>query len=105
MDPALHAVLGQVREDPEIRDTAILVLECPFTPEVITTLEAGEIDLVDRGKGETHLSSVVDAAMYLYELYVIAPGHGRGAPSGLLGLPDRPGRAGAFPGLGGRGLP
>ena len=73
-DERLSATLEEVEADPAIETASHRVLERLFTPEFITRLDSGGIDLVDRGKGEQHLDSVVDAAMYLYELYVIAPG-------------------------------
>ncbi|UUT34539.1 histidine-type phosphatase [Microbacterium elymi] len=45
-----------------------------FTPEFVARIDAGEFDLVDHGKGKTHLQSAVDVAADIYELYVIAPG-------------------------------
>lgn len=75
-DPVLAETLEKVEEDPQIVDASKHVLSRLFTEEFITKLDSGAIDLVDRGKGEKHLESVVDAAMYLYELYVISPGMG-----------------------------
>ncbi|WP_436326980.1 histidine-type phosphatase [Brevibacterium sp. FAM 27836] len=73
-DDTLAEVLDEVENDPEIQSTSAAVLERLFTPEFISELDSGTIDLVDRGDGDKHLNSVVDAAMYLYELRVIAPG-------------------------------
>lgn len=75
-DPVLAETLEKVEEDPQIVEASKHVLARLFTEEFINKLDSGAIDLVDRGKGEKHLESVVDAAMYLYELYVIAPGMG-----------------------------
>lgn len=73
-DETLAQTIEKIESDPAIESTANHVLQRLFTPEFIKVLDSGEIDLVDRGDGDKHLSSVVDAAMYLYELYVIAPG-------------------------------
>ncbi|MHC6177968.1 histidine-type phosphatase [Glutamicibacter sp. X7] len=73
-DPLLAETLDKVEADPEIQQVARRVVGRLFTEEFIAKLDSGAIDLVDRGKGKKHLQSVVDAAMYLYELYVIAPG-------------------------------
>lgn len=73
-DERLAAAMDNVEADPEIEAAAHRVLARLFTPEFIAELNAGTISLSDRGKGEQKLEGVVDAAMYLYELYVIAPG-------------------------------
>lgn len=73
-DERLEEALDAIEEDDEISAVAAHVVAALFTPEFVDRIEAGEIDLVDRGKGETHLESVTDVAAYLYELYVIAPG-------------------------------
>ena len=73
-DERLAAAMDTVEADPEIEAAAHRVLERLFTAGFIAELDTGTINLVDRGKGEQRLESVVDAAMYLYELYVIAPG-------------------------------
>lgn len=73
-DERLEAALDAIEEDEAISAVADHVAASLFTPEFVERIEAGEIDLVDNGKGETHLDSVTDVAAYLYELYVIAPG-------------------------------
>lgn len=73
-DERLEDALDAIEEDDEIATVAAHVVSALFTPEFVDRIEAGELDLVDRGKGETHLESVTDVAAYLYELYVIAPG-------------------------------
>lgn len=70
----LAAVDDQLEELPIIATTARDVVSRLFTPEFIARIDAGEFDLVDHGKGKTHLQSVVDVASFIYELYVIAPG-------------------------------
>ena len=73
-DERLEAALDAIEAGDEISAVADHVAAALFTPEFVDRIEAGELDLVDRGKGETHLESVTDVAAYLYELYVIAPG-------------------------------
>lgn len=73
-DERLETALDAIEADDEISAVADHVAAALFTPEFVARIEAGEFDLVDRGKGETHLESVTDVAAYLYELYVIAPG-------------------------------
>lgn len=70
----LAAVHDQLEQLPVIATTARDVASRLFTPAFIARIDAGEFDLVDSGKGKTHLRTVVDVAAYLYELYVIAPG-------------------------------
>jgi len=70
--------LGDVNDElearPEVAAAARDVVEQLFMPEFIARIDAGEFDLVDNGKGKTHLQTVVDVGSYIYELYVIAPG-------------------------------
>ncbi|MFC8304503.1 histidine-type phosphatase [Specibacter sp. NPDC057265] len=73
-DPQLAQTLDAVESNPETEEVARTVLEKLFAPDFLDTLDSGAIDLVDRGDGDKHLESGVDAAMYLYELFVIAPG-------------------------------
>lgn len=73
-DKRLADAMDAVESNPGIEAAARRVLERLFSAAFIAELDAGAINLVDRGKGEQQLESVVDAAMYLYELYVIAPG-------------------------------
>lgn len=70
----LAAVHEQLEQLPVIAETARDVVSRLFTPDFIARIDAGEFDLVDSGKGKTHLRTVVDVASYLSELYVIAPG-------------------------------
>lgn len=73
-DERLEAALDAIEDDDEISAVADHVAAALFTPEFVARIESGELNLVDRGKGETHLESVTDVAAYLYELYVITPG-------------------------------
>lgn len=73
-DERLKTALDAIEEDEDISAVADHVAAALFTPAFVERIEAGEFDLVDTGKGETHLESVTDVAAYLYELYVIAPG-------------------------------
>lgn len=70
----LATVIEQIETSPLVEPVARDVVERLFTPAFIARIDAGEFDLVDRGKGKTHLQTVTDVALYLYELYVIAPG-------------------------------
>ena len=70
----LAAVEDELEQLPAIETASRDVVGRLLTPEFVARLDAGEFDLVDRGKGEKHLRTVVDVASYLYELYVIAPG-------------------------------
>lgn len=70
----LAAVHDELEQLPVIASTARDVVSRLFTADFIARIDAGEFDLVDSGKGKTHLRTVVDVASYLSELYVIAPG-------------------------------
>ncbi|MBD8012057.1 histidine-type phosphatase [Microbacterium sp. Re1] len=70
----LAAIDDALEQLPIIAETARDVVSRLFTAEFIGRVDAGEFDLVDQGKGKTHLKSVVDIASFVYELYVIAPG-------------------------------
>ena len=73
-DKRLTAAIDAVESDPGIEAAAHRVLERLFSSTFIAELDSGTVNLMDRGKGEQQLETTVDAAMYLYELYVIAPG-------------------------------
>ena len=70
----LADVVAELESVPEIAAAARDVAERIFTPAFLARVDAGEFDLVDHGKGKTHLQTVVDIGSYMYELYVIAPG-------------------------------
>ncbi|UJP09918.1 histidine phosphatase family protein [Microbacterium sp. KUDC0406] len=70
----LAGVEDELEQLPIIATTARDVVSRLFTPGFIARIDAGEFDLVDHGKGKTHLRSVVDVGSFIYELYVIAPG-------------------------------
>lgn len=72
-DSQLLAAMDELEDHPEISPVAESVVSALFTEEFVDRLDAGEFDFVDNGKGKKHLQTVVDAAQYMYQLYIIAP--------------------------------
>jgi hypothetical protein len=93
----LAAIDDQLAQLPIIADSARDVVGRLFTADFIARIDAGEFDLVDHGKGKTHLQTVVDVGSFLYELYVIAPGMDQDAAVDMSAyLPDEDAAAFAY---------
>ncbi|MEU8263328.1 histidine-type phosphatase [Micromonospora sp. NPDC048999] len=73
-DPRLKNVLRQIQEQPRSRTVARDLLEGLFTPAFVDRLAAGEFDFVDSESKKTHVRNEVDAALVIYNLYLITPG-------------------------------
>jgi hypothetical protein len=66
---AVDAIYAQPRSHEAARE----VLERVYTPAFVDRLAAGAYHFVDGGDGKTTVDNEVDAAMMLYNLYIIAP--------------------------------
>ena len=66
---AVDAIYDQPRSHEASRE----VLERLYTPAFVDRLAAGAYHFVDGGDGKTTVDNEVDAAMMLYNLYIIAP--------------------------------
>lgn len=73
-DPRLLAALSALSAQSRSHQLAREMLERLYSPAFVDKLAKGELVFTDRGKGETSIHSEVDAALMLFNLYLIAPG-------------------------------
>ncbi|WP_043673000.1 histidine-type phosphatase [Clavibacter michiganensis] len=71
--PAVTSAVEAITDQPRSHDVARRTLERIYAPAFVDRLAAGQYHFVDGGDGETHVDDEVDAAMMLYNLYIIAP--------------------------------
>ncbi|MGL4204937.1 MAG: histidine-type phosphatase [Aeromonadaceae bacterium] len=73
-DPRLLAAIDGLNKQPESRKLAREMLERLYSKSFVDKLANGDYTFVDNGKGETTVRNEVDAALMLFNLYLIAPG-------------------------------
>ncbi|WP_414171484.1 histidine-type phosphatase [Clavibacter tessellarius] len=71
--PAVTAAVEAITDQPRSHEVARRTLERIYTPAFVDRLAAGSYHFVDGGDGKTTVDDEVDAAMMLYNLYIIAP--------------------------------
>jgi len=71
--PAVTAAVDAITDQPRSHEVARETLERIYTPAFVDRLAAGAYHFVDGGDGKTTVDDEVDAAMMLYNLYIIAP--------------------------------
>ncbi|MBM7389554.1 hypothetical protein JOE37_002548 [Clavibacter michiganensis] len=71
--PAVTAAVDAITDQPRSHEAARHLLERLYTPAFVDRLAAGDYHFVDGGDGKTTVDDEVDAAMMLYNLYIIAP--------------------------------
>ncbi|MFT7764287.1 histidine-type phosphatase [Clavibacter tessellarius] len=71
--PAVTAAVDAITDQPRSHEVARRTLERIYTPAFVDRLAAGSYHFVDGGDGKTAVDDEVDAAMMLYNLYIIAP--------------------------------
>ncbi|MFT2752642.1 histidine-type phosphatase [Clavibacter sp. Sh2088] len=71
--PAVTAAVDAITDQPRSHQAARHLLERLYSPAFVDRLAAGAYHFVDGGDGKTTVDDEVDAAMMLYNLYIIAP--------------------------------
>ncbi|MBF4623005.1 histidine-type phosphatase [Clavibacter sp. VKM Ac-2872] len=71
--PAVTAAVDAIYAQPRSHEAARRLLERIYTPAFVDRLAAGQYHFVDGGDGGAHVDDELDAAMMLYNLYIIAP--------------------------------
>ncbi|ALD11844.1 histidine-type phosphatase [Clavibacter capsici] len=71
--PAVTAAVEAITDQQRSHEVARRTLERIYSPAFVDRLAAGQYHFVDGGDGKTHVDDEVDAAMMLYNLYIIAP--------------------------------
>ncbi|WP_317231817.1 histidine-type phosphatase [Clavibacter capsici] len=71
--PAVTAAVEAITDQQRSHEVARRTLERIYSPAFVDRLAAGSYHFVDGGDGKTHVDDEVDAAMMLYNLYIIAP--------------------------------
>ncbi|OUE24413.1 histidine-type phosphatase [Clavibacter michiganensis] len=71
--PAVTAAVDAITDQPRSHQAARHLLERLYSPAFVDRLAAGAYRFVDGGDGKTTVDDEVDAAMMLYNLYIIAP--------------------------------
>ncbi|MET3802717.1 hypothetical protein ABID70_002672 [Clavibacter michiganensis] len=71
--PAVTAAVDAITDQPRSHEAARHLLERLYAPAFVDRLAAGAYRFVDGGDGKTTVDDEVDAAMMLYNLYIIAP--------------------------------
>jgi len=71
--PEVTAAVDAITDQPRSHEVARATLERIYTPAFVDRLAAGSYHFVDGGDGKTTVDDEVDAAMMLYNLYIIAP--------------------------------
>ncbi|MFT2691768.1 histidine-type phosphatase [Clavibacter zhangzhiyongii] len=70
---AVTAAVDAITDQPRSHEVARETLERIYAPAFVDRLAAGAYRFVDGGDGKTTVDDEVDAAMMLYNLYIIAP--------------------------------
>lgn len=73
-DVRLKAALQKISSLDRTRTVARHLLKRLFTAEFVRKLTAGDFAFVDSDKGDTRVTNEVDAALVIYNLYLITPG-------------------------------
>lgn len=73
-DADLLAAIDQLMTQPKSHQLAREMLERLYSKSFVDKLANGDYTFVDHGKGETTVRNEVDAALMLFNLYLIAPG-------------------------------
>ncbi|PPF58938.1 histidine-type phosphatase [Clavibacter michiganensis] len=71
--PVVTAAVDAIHAQPRSHEAARGLLERIYTAAFVDRLAAGQYHFVDGGDGGTHVDDELDAAMMLYNLYIIAP--------------------------------
>lgn len=71
--PAVTAAVDAITDQPRSHQAARHLLERLYSPAFVDRLAAGDYRFADGGDGKTTVDDEVDAAMMLYNLYIIAP--------------------------------